>query len=161
MLRNLVSFVFKSGGDALAEYNATELGKLARDLGSLGVSVSLGYDGDGFATLSFEYDADALDEAAHPATGRRRDTALPGGSPLVGMTCGEALAWLDCHTEREAMPALGVSRAQFYRRKRELSDYLAADAARSEVDFVEAYRWRIKRALSSLAAKTTGQETER
>ena len=121
--------------------------QLAKDLGPLGVEVrgEIINGGVSSAFVSFEYDTRELERLRTRNAGRSHIRDLPEASPLRGMTCAEAAAWLDAHREKDRLDALGVAHAEYYRRRKDLAAYLAADEARGAEDFAKAYRDRIER----------------
>ena len=129
----------------LSPYNAMAVNELASDRESIGMEVTSGLDTHGRAFVRLSYSVDGLRRIKTRNAGRYRKRELPNGSPLHGMTCGEAALWIGAHCERDCLEALGVSHAEFYRRRRDISAYLEQDPSRADEDFETAYRASIRR----------------
>ncbi len=97
----------------IGDKGTVALQTLARDLGTMGITVTLP-DPPAGGELVFEYDRDAYKRGA----GRKRKQA-PDDSAIAGMSESEADDWLVRTAAKVIAEALGVSRSTAYRRKAE------------------------------------------
>lgn len=131
----------------VGSYNRLVIDALAEDLKEVGIEVSECVeekDGVSLAQIKFRYAPTELKQLRTRHAGRRRSTEIPEGSPLENLTCEEAFAWLQGHSEADCTKALGVSRAVFYRRKKEMAAYLKEDPSHAAESFEKAYRYSIE-----------------
>ena len=97
----------------IGDKEATAMQTLTRDLGAMGVAVTLP-DPPAGGELVFEYDRDAYKRGA----GRKRK-ATPADSAIAGLSESEIDDWLIRTAAETIAEDLGISRSTAYRRKAE------------------------------------------